>query len=86
MGCARGDDNAGVEHLRSLAADDPAREQFFGGQIVAALRKDRTPGQQPNNDGSDMAPCLPIAGPKIAQAPLEEDRAAHALDRERSKR
>ena len=77
-GCSRGDDNAGVEHLRSLAADDPAREQGAFGQIAAALRNDRTPGQQSNNDETDMAPCLlfaprsiavaaaAIAGPKIA--------------------
>ena len=77
-GCSRGDDNGGVEHLRSLAADDPVRAQGAFGQIVAAVRNDRTPGQQPNNDETDMAPCLPfaprsiavaaaaIAGPKIA--------------------
>ena len=64
--------------VRSLAANNPAREQGVFGQIAAALRNGRTPGQQPNNDETDMAPCLPsapqsiavaaaaIAGPKIA--------------------
>ena len=74
-----GDDNATAEHLRSLAAIDPAREQGIFGQIVAAfLRNARMPGQQPNNDETDIAPYLPsapcsfavtaaaIAGPKIA--------------------
>ena len=67
-GSSRGDDDAGVEHLRSLAADDPAREQGVFGKIVAALRNDRTPGQQPNNDETNMAPCLPFAPRSIAVA------------------
>ena len=35
--CSRGDDDAGMEHLLSLAADDPARELDVFEEIVAAF-------------------------------------------------
>ena len=35
--CARGDDDAGVGHLWSLTADDPARELGVFEEIVAAF-------------------------------------------------
>ena len=36
-GLLKGDDNAGAEHLRSLAANDPARELDIFEEIVAAF-------------------------------------------------
>ena len=76
-GLLEGDDNAGAEHLRSLAANDPVRELDVFGQIVAAFagnshREDVAVREGPRRrPESRSSPRLPIAGGFTRSASIE---------------